>query len=147
MPFGPKRTVGISLMHGLLLCSSEQKRAGAGGSQWKLWKTLGNGGRHVGDREGVGRGVEGCGKVQKRREGTESNGTLQSTIMTVLWPAISNQSDSDSHFESGVGAPFRPTCFDLYTVHFARTTQTDTLYSVQELSNCPTRTCCFTTTL
>jgi len=37
--------------------------------------------------------------------------------------------------------------FDRYTVHFARTTQTDTLHSVQELSNCPTRTCCFTTTL
>ena len=40
-------------------------------------------------------------------------------------------SDSDSHFESGVGAFFRPTCFDWYTVHFARTTQTDTLYYVQ----------------
>ena len=71
----------------------------------------------------------------------------RSTIMTVSWPEMSNQSNLDSHFELGVGAPFHPTCFDRYTVHFARTTQTDTLYSVQELSNCPTQLCCLTTTL
>ena len=37
-----------------------------------------------------------------------------------------------SHSDSGVGASSHPICFDWYTVHFARTTQTDTLYSVQE---------------
>jgi len=55
----------------------------------------------------------------KHQEAMTSN-----TIMTVLWQAISNQSDSDPHFDSGVGTPFRLTCFDLYTVHFTRTTQT-----------------------
>ena len=68
--------------------------SGSCGSQWKLWKSSGSGGRHVGDKEGVGRGAggagevwkvrkrsgrgpEGCGKVWKRRKGMESNGMLQ----------------------------------------------------------------------
>ena len=65
--------------------------------------------------------------------------SIMASIMKSIWLGFT--------FESGVGAPFRPTCFDGYTVHFARTTQTDTLYSVQELSNCPTRSCCLTTIL
>ena len=79
----------ITPRHGLLLHGSERKCAGdvedsgskpgAGGSQWKSWKTLGSGGKYVGDKEGVGRGAggaEGHGKVRKRWEGMESNGTL-----------------------------------------------------------------------
>ena len=98
----------ITLRHGPLLRGSERKHAedvedsgselGAGGSQWKLWKTSGSGGRHVGDKKGVGRGaggagevqevwkrfgrgLEGHGKVQKRWEGTGSNGTLQAVLL------------------------------------------------------------------
>jgi len=54
----------ITPRHGLLLHGSEGKRVGAGGSQWKLWKLLGSGRRHVGDREGVG-GAGGAGEVQE----------------------------------------------------------------------------------
>ena len=67
-------------------------------------------------------------------------------IMTVSWPAISNWSDLDPHFDLGVGASFHLTCFDWYTVHFARTTQTDTLYSVQEYQISPTQASCILTT-
>jgi len=101
---GPQEFHVITPRDGLLLHGSERKCAGdmedsgsepgAGGSQWKLWKSSGSGGRHVGDKEGVGRGAggagevwkvrkrsgrgpEGCGKVWKRRKGMESNGMLQ----------------------------------------------------------------------
>jgi len=60
---GPQEFRVITPRHGLLLRGSEQKHAGAGGSQWKSWKMLGSGGRHVGDRKGVGRGAEGPGEV------------------------------------------------------------------------------------
>jgi len=68
-------------------CGSEP---GAGGSQWKLWKLSGSGWETGKGSEGVregqercgrsGRGPEGREKVQKRREGTGSNGTLQAVV-------------------------------------------------------------------
>ena len=68
---GPWEFQVITPRHGLLLCGSEQKCAGdvedsgsepeAGGSQWKLWKSSGSGGRHVGDKERV----EGVREVRK----------------------------------------------------------------------------------
>jgi len=53
----------------------------------KAWKTSGSSGRHVGDREGIGRGAregqersrrgwEGRGRKQKRREGTGRSAML-----------------------------------------------------------------------
>jgi len=91
---GPWEFRVITPRHGLLLCGSEWKHAGASGSQWKSWKMLGSGGRcreaggrPVGDREGVGRGPGGAGEVQEvwKRSGrlwesaeeAGSNGTLQ----------------------------------------------------------------------
>ena len=91
---GPREFRIITPRHGLLLRGSEQKRAedmegsgsepGASGSQWKLWKLSGSGWKTGKGSEGVwevrkrsGRGLEGCGKVRKRWEGTGSNGTLQ----------------------------------------------------------------------
>ena len=62
---GPWEFQVITPRHGLLLCGSEWKRVGAGGSQWKLWKSLESSGRHVGDREGVGRGLGGLEEVWK----------------------------------------------------------------------------------
>ena len=56
-------------------------------------------------------------------------------IMTVPWPAISNQSDSDSHLSRKSGPPF------------AQPALMGTLYSVQELLNCLTWSCCLTMTL
>ena len=67
MPFGPKRTAGIS-------GHSIAPRLGARvcGSRWKMWKTLGSGGRQGRGQKGcrrAGRGPEGQGKVRKRWEG------------------------------------------------------------------------------
>ena len=72
--------------------------------------------------------------------------TFNTTVITVLWQAMSNWSDLDAHFDSGVGASFHPICFDWYTVHFTRTTQTDTRYSVQEYQISPTQASCILTT-
>ena len=65
----------ITPRHGLLLRGSERKHVedaedsgsepGVSGSQWKLWKSSGSSGRHVGDREGVGRGAGGPEEVWK----------------------------------------------------------------------------------
>ena len=95
MPFGPKRTAGISGHYSEAWAIALRLGAEACGSQWKPWKSSGSGGSHqeAGGRQGrgqvregrercgrSGRGPEGCGKVQKRREGMGSNGTLHSRI-------------------------------------------------------------------
>ena len=84
---GPWEFQVITPRHALLR-GAERKRAGAGGSmrktwktvevnwepveasgsQWKSWKTSGSGGRHVEDREGVGRGAGGPGEVREVRK-------------------------------------------------------------------------------
>jgi len=61
-----------------------------------------------------------------REQGSHQNCTLHLQLYQIGLTRIHM-----SHFGSGVGAFFCPTCFDWYTVHFARTTQTDTLYYVQ----------------
>jgi len=103
MPFGPKRTAGISGHYSEAWAIALQLRAEACGSWWKHTEVVeGSGSRGsrgsrqeaVGDMweigkgsEGVrevrercgrcGRGAEGRGKVRKRWKGTESNSTLQ----------------------------------------------------------------------
>jgi len=97
MPFGPKRTAGISGHYseawaiapqlGAEACGSRWKHAqdaqdseselGVSGSQWKLWKLSGSGGRHVGDREGVGRGAGGPEEVRKAMEKCRRGGKAQ----------------------------------------------------------------------
>ena len=78
---GPQEFRAIAPRHGLLRRGSEQKRAGAGGSQWNQWKSSGSGweamevdGRQwksMEDKEGVGRGSGGSGEVRevRRRSG------------------------------------------------------------------------------
>jgi len=85
MPFGPKPTVGISGHYseawaigpwlGAEVCGSRKhaedvedsgSELESSGIQWKWWKMLGSGGRHVGDGKGVGRGAGEVWEVQKR---------------------------------------------------------------------------------
>jgi len=101
MPFGPKRTAGISGHYSEAWTIALRLGAEACGSRWKPVEAnrepveaSGSCGRHreavedmretgkglEGVREGrerSGRGPEGRGKVQKRQEGTGSNSTLQ----------------------------------------------------------------------
>jgi len=98
MPFGLKRTVGILGHYSEAWAIALQLGVEAGGSMWKMWKTVEANrelveasGSHGRCREAVedmwetgkgcrgsGRGLEGHGKVRKRREGTGNNGTLHS---------------------------------------------------------------------
>ena len=97
MPFGPKRTAGISGHCSEAWAIAPWLGAEACGSWWKpveavedvgeRWKSSGSGWETGKGSEGVregrercgrsGRGPEGRGKVRKRRKGTGSNGTLQ----------------------------------------------------------------------
>ena len=77
MPFGPKRTAGISGHYSVAWAIAPQLGAEACRSQWKPGKSLGSGWKTGKGSEGVwegqercGRGPEGRGKMRRRREGT-----------------------------------------------------------------------------
>jgi len=93
MPFGLKRTTGISGHYSEAWAIAPRLGVEACMSQWKLvedvedvgkhWKMSGSSGRQVEDRKGVGRGVGGLeevwkavGECRRDRKAQEGNTTL-----------------------------------------------------------------------
>ena len=68
MPFGPKRTAGISGHYSEAWAIAPQLGAEVCGSWWKPVEAVEVIGKQVGDREGVGRGAEGVGEVREVRK-------------------------------------------------------------------------------
>jgi len=65
MPFGLKRTAGISGHYSSAWAIALQLGAEACGSWWKHAEDMEGSGRHVEDKEGIRRGAGGAGEVQE----------------------------------------------------------------------------------